>query len=128
MDLGLSGKACLVTGSTGGIGLETARLLVAEGARVVTCGRGDAPGIGETLHVRADLAEPGAPATVVDAAAEALGGLDVLVNNVGFARPGALRGGDRRGLGRDVAAERDELRARDPRRAAALLRERAARS
>jgi len=85
MDLGLAGKACLVTGSTGGIGLETARLLVAEGARVVTNGRGDAPGIGETLHVRADLSEPDAPATVVGAAAEALGGLDVLVNNAGFA-------------------------------------------
>ena len=69
MDLGLAGKACLVTGSTGGIGLETARLLVAEGARVVTNGRGDAPGIGETLHVRADLSEPDAPATVVGAAA-----------------------------------------------------------
>ena len=85
MDLGLSGKACLVTGSTGGIGLETARLLVDEGARVVTNGRGDAPGIGETLHVRADLSEPDAPATVVEAAVQALGGLDVLVNNVGFA-------------------------------------------
>jgi len=85
MDLGLSGKACLVTGSTGGIGLETARLLVAEGARVATNGRGDAPGIGETLHVRADLSEPAAPATVVAAAVQALGCLDVLVNNVGFA-------------------------------------------
>jgi 3-oxoacyl-[acyl-carrier protein] reductase len=85
MDLGLAGKACLVTGSTGGIGLETAKLLLAEGARVVTNGRGDAPGIGETLHMRADLSEPDAPATVVEAAAEALGGLDVLVNNVGFA-------------------------------------------
>ena len=85
MDLGLSGKACLVTGSTGGIGLETARLLAAEGARVVTTGRGDPPRIGETLHVRADLSAPDAPANVVEAAAQALGGLDVLVNNVGFA-------------------------------------------
>jgi NAD(P)-dependent dehydrogenase (short-subunit alcohol dehydrogenase family) len=85
MELGLAGKACLVTGSTGGIGLETARLLAAEGARVVTNGRGEAPGIGETLHVRADLSQPDAPATVVDAAVAALGGLDVLVNNVGFA-------------------------------------------
>ena len=85
MDLGLTGKACLVTGSTGGIGLETARLLIGEGARVVTKGRGDAPGIGETLHVRADLSEPDAPATVVEAAVQALGGLDVLVNNVGYA-------------------------------------------
>lgn len=85
MDLGLSDKACVVTGSTGGIGLETAKLLVAEGARVVTSGRGEAPGIGESLHVRADLSEPAAPGHVVEAAAVALDGLDVLVNNVGFA-------------------------------------------
>jgi NAD(P)-dependent dehydrogenase (short-subunit alcohol dehydrogenase family) len=85
MDLGLNGKACLVTGSTAGIGLETARILVAEGARVVTNGRSEPPGIGEELHVRADLSEPDGPASVVTAASEALGGLDVLVNNVGFA-------------------------------------------
>jgi NAD(P)-dependent dehydrogenase (short-subunit alcohol dehydrogenase family) len=85
MDLGLSGKACLVTGSTGGIGLETARLLAAEGARVVTSGRSAAPGIGEAAHVRLDLAEPDAPAELVERATGALGGLDVLVNNVGVA-------------------------------------------
>ena len=85
MDLGLNGKACLVTGSTGGIGLATARLLVGEGARVVTTGRSDAPEVGEAAHVRADLSEPGAPAEVVEAAVRALGGLDVLVNNVGVA-------------------------------------------
>ena len=39
MDLGLANKRALVTGSTRGIGLETARMLAAEGARVVTCGR-----------------------------------------------------------------------------------------
>ena len=81
MDLGLQGKACLVTGSTGGIGLETAKLLAGEGARVATCGRSEAPGIGEQLHVRADLSEPDAPARAL----EELGGLDALVNNVGFA-------------------------------------------
>ena len=85
MDLRLEGKACLVTGSTGGIGLETAKVFVAEGARVATCGRSEAPRIGEVLHVRADLSEPGAPSHVIDAAVEALGGLDVLVNNVGVA-------------------------------------------
>jgi 3-oxoacyl-[acyl-carrier protein] reductase len=73
MDLGLKGKACIVTGSTGGIGLETARLLVAEGARVVTSGRSDAPGIGEALHVRGDLSEPDVPATLVEATVQALG-------------------------------------------------------
>jgi 3-oxoacyl-[acyl-carrier protein] reductase len=85
VDLGLEGKACVVSGSTGGIGLETAKLLAAEGARVVTCGRSTGPGVGEALHVRADLAEPDAPARLIEKAADALGGLDVLVNNVGFA-------------------------------------------
>jgi len=85
MDLRLDGKACLVTGSTGGIGLETAKLFVAEGARVATCGRSDAPEIGEELHVRADLTDAQAPSRAVAAAVDALGGLDVLVNNVGFA-------------------------------------------
>ena len=81
MELGLSDRVCLVTGSTGGIGLATARLLVAEGARVVTHGRGEAPGVGEALHVAADFLEPGAPEAVV---AE-VGPVDVLVNNVGAA-------------------------------------------
>jgi 3-oxoacyl-[acyl-carrier protein] reductase len=85
MDLGLSGKACVVTGSTGGIGLEAARLLAAEGARVVTCGRSEAPGVGEALHVVTDLREPAAPEALVEEAVAALGSLDVLVNNVGHA-------------------------------------------
>jgi 3-oxoacyl-[acyl-carrier protein] reductase len=87
MELGLESARCLVTGSTGGIGLETARLLVAEGARVVTCGRREAaPGIGEIAHVPADLANPGEPERVVGESVAVLGGLDVLVNNVGVAR------------------------------------------
>ena len=75
-----------MTGSTGGIGLETSRLLAGEGAAVVTCGRRGAPGVGESGHVTADLSQPGEPARVVGEAASALGGLDVLVNNVGAAR------------------------------------------
>jgi len=86
MDLGLEGKACVVTGSTGGIGLVTAQLLVEERARVVTAGRSRAPGVGEALHVEADLSRPGEPERVVETAAQTLGGLDVLVNNVGSAR------------------------------------------
>jgi NAD(P)-dependent dehydrogenase (short-subunit alcohol dehydrogenase family) len=81
VDLGLRDRLCLVTGSTGGIGLATARLLVEEGARVVTCGRSEAPGVGEALHVRADLSTPGEGERVVAEAGE----LDVLVNNVGYA-------------------------------------------
>jgi 3-oxoacyl-[acyl-carrier protein] reductase len=85
MDLGLTDRVCVVTGSTAGIGLEVARLLADEGARVVTCGRGEAPGIGEALHVMADLSLPGEPQRIVEAAA-GLGGIDCLVNNVGAAR------------------------------------------
>jgi 3-oxoacyl-[acyl-carrier protein] reductase len=81
MDLGLRGKTCVVTGATGGIGLETARLLAAEGARVVTCGRSGPPDVGEALHVQSDLARAGQPERLV---AEA-GAVDVLVNNVGAA-------------------------------------------
>ena len=86
MDLGLRDRACLVTGSTDGIGLATARLLVEEGARVVTCGRTEAPGIGEAHHVQADLGMAGEPERAVEESAQSLGGLDVLVNNVGVAR------------------------------------------
>jgi len=81
LDLGPRDRTCVVTGSTGGIGLATARLLIEEGARVVTCGRSAAPAIGEALHVEADLSRPGEPERLIDQA----GDVDVLVNNVGYA-------------------------------------------
>ena len=86
MDLGLRDTVCVVTGSTGGIGLETAKLLAAEGARVVTTGRsGNAPDVGEALHVNADLAAAGEPERLIDETEARLGRVDVLVNNVGVA-------------------------------------------
>ncbi|MDX6511695.1 MAG: hypothetical protein QOE36_1199 [Gaiellaceae bacterium] len=91
MDLGLRDRVCIVTGSTGGIGLETARLLVDEGARVAVCGRDSGrveearKAVGAELGVVCDLAEAGAPEALVAEAADALGPVQCLVNNVGEA-------------------------------------------
>jgi NAD(P)-dependent dehydrogenase (short-subunit alcohol dehydrogenase family) len=76
VDLGLRDAVCLITGSTGGIGHETAKLLRAEGAAVVTTGRSGG-------DVKADLSRPGEPERVVAEVLERHGRLDVLVNNVG---------------------------------------------
>ena len=91
MDLGLRDRVCVVTGSTGGIGLATARLLGMEGAHVVIAGR-DAERVElartearAALGVVCDLAEPGAPEALVSEARESLGPVDCLVNNVGIA-------------------------------------------
>jgi 3-oxoacyl-[acyl-carrier protein] reductase len=91
VDLGLGDRVCLVTGSTSGIGLETARLLSAEGARVVVCGRHSdrveeaRQSVGAVLGVAADLAEPGAPEELIAQAAASVGPVQCLVNNVGEA-------------------------------------------
>ena len=85
MDLALRDRVCLITGSTGGIGLAAARLLVAEGAQVVTVGRRDTPpDVGEALHLSADLGRSGAPEEVVERTLAELGRVDCLVNNVGL--------------------------------------------
>ena len=81
MDLGLSGKVCIVTGSTAGIGLAVAQRLKDEGAVVVTSGRRD-EGIGN-LHVPADLTRRAEPERLIAATLERFGRLDGLVNNVG---------------------------------------------
>jgi 3-oxoacyl-[acyl-carrier protein] reductase len=87
MDLGLRDRLCLVTGSTAGIGLETAKLLAAEGARVVVTGR-DAERVeqaraeaGAAAGVVADLSQPEAAERLVSDA----GAVECLVNNVGVA-------------------------------------------
>jgi NAD(P)-dependent dehydrogenase (short-subunit alcohol dehydrogenase family) len=74
-----------------GIGLDTARILASEGARVVVTGR-DAGRVeearrtaGAELGVVSDLAEPGGPAALIAEARERLGPIDCLVNNVGLA-------------------------------------------
>jgi 3-oxoacyl-[acyl-carrier protein] reductase len=91
MDLGLRDRVCVVTGSTTGIGLATARLLGEEGARVVVAGR-DSERVeaarqeaGAALGVVADLAEPEAAEELVGRATDAVGPVECLVNNVGIA-------------------------------------------
>jgi NAD(P)-dependent dehydrogenase (short-subunit alcohol dehydrogenase family) len=86
LELGLENRVCVVTGSTTGIGLATAKLLVQEGARVVTSGRrSQAPGVGEALHVPVDLGDPDAPKDLMARAQREVGPVDCLVNNVGTA-------------------------------------------
>ena len=73
-----------MTGGSAGIGAVVADRLAAEGARVVVVSRsGSAPS--GCSGVVADLAVAGAPERAVQAAVERLGGLDILVNNVGVA-------------------------------------------
>jgi 3-oxoacyl-[acyl-carrier protein] reductase len=78
MDLGLSGRAAIVTGATRGIGLATARLLLSEGASVLLVGR-DA----ETLERTADDLGGRVAIAVADAALQRFGRVDILVNNAG---------------------------------------------
>ena len=85
MDLGLAGRRALVTGGTKGIGRAIAEQLVAEGAQVAVVGRSGGEVAGGTA-IAADLARRGEPERAVAEAVAALGGLDVLVNNVGVAR------------------------------------------
>lgn len=96
MDLELTGRACLVTGASRGIGLATALALCAEGARVLLCARDEqaveraarecAGAGGEAQALAADVTEAGAGARLVEACAERLGSIDVLVNNAGTSR------------------------------------------
>jgi 3-oxoacyl-[acyl-carrier protein] reductase len=91
VDLGISGRACVVTGASRGIGLAAVRALAAEGARVLLVGRSEetlasaARSIdgGEVATVAADVTNPAAAEHVLDACRRSFGGVDVLVNNAG---------------------------------------------
>jgi NAD(P)-dependent dehydrogenase (short-subunit alcohol dehydrogenase family) len=89
MDLHLSGKTAVVTGASRGIGLAVTRGLIGEGVHVVAAARETTDELREAgaVPVIADLTAPDGPATVIEAAAAAFGGLDILVNNVGAVRP-----------------------------------------
>ncbi|MBO2449203.1 SDR family oxidoreductase [Actinomadura barringtoniae] len=94
MDLQLNGKRAVVTGASKGIGLATVRTLTAEGVRVVAAARSTPPELKETgaITVSADLGSPDGVRTLTETALAELGGLDVLVNNVGGG-DGAAAGG-----------------------------------
>lgn len=112
MDLGLADRTVLVTGGSSGVGLATVRALLAEGARVATCGR-DADRLARAAaslgtdddHLFTAVCDVRDAAAVNDftaRAADRLGGLDALVNNAGQSRM--------KGLADTVAEDwRDEL-------------------
>ncbi len=98
MDLGLTDKVAIVTGSSRGLGLASARALVAEGCRVCLCARGEERLAEAALEVEAAAKRPNMMTTVqadvstadgvervIEQAVETFGGLDILVNNVGRA-------------------------------------------
>ena len=80
MDLGLEGRACVVTGASRGIGAATVRALAAEGANVLGVARGEVDGLS------LDVTEPGAAERIVDECVGRFGSIDVLVNNAGTSR------------------------------------------
>ena len=103
MDLGLRDKIALITGSSRGLGLASAKSLAAEGCRVVLTARGAeqlaraaeevaavATGQRPVQRCARTLTTADGIARAVDAAVTTFGGLDVLVNNMGLARGAGL--------------------------------------
>ena len=102
MDLELTDKVAIITGSSKGLGLASARALAAEGARVVICARGQASldqaadalrtiaRDAAVLAVQADVSTTDGAESVVQAALDRYGRIDVLVNNVGKAGGGDI--------------------------------------
>lgn len=102
MDLGLTGKVALITGSSRGLGLASARALASEGCRVMLTARGTDALQKAALELRAivgsesvsshpgDLSTDEGVSAAVDATVREFGGLDILVNNMGLARGGDL--------------------------------------
>jgi len=104
MDLGLGGKLCLVSGASRGIGAAIATALAREGGRVAAVARGEAdlrafvatlPG-GPHAAIVADVATAEGASAAVDGCVRELGGIDVVIANVGksFARDAAAMDDD----------------------------------
>jgi 3-oxoacyl-[acyl-carrier protein] reductase len=96
VELGLEGKRVLVTGGSKGLGYAIAAELIREGARVAICARNEeevlAAGreLGAAHAQVADVTDPEQVQELVARSAQALGGLDALVNNAGRAHPGGF--------------------------------------
>jgi len=97
---GFAGKVAIVTGASTGIGAETARLLAAQGAKLVCASRSpdtleqlvseiEAEG-GEAIAVPTDVAVEADVIRMVEAATSAFGRLDYAVNNAGYSPPGSI--------------------------------------
>jgi 3-oxoacyl-[acyl-carrier protein] reductase len=98
MDLQLTGRSCLVTGASQGIGRGTAKVMAAEGCRVALLARRAdlletladeiaASGSARPLVISADQAGAGAFGEVRERIDQAFGGVDILVNCAGGSRP-----------------------------------------
>jgi 3-oxoacyl-[acyl-carrier protein] reductase len=94
MDLGIRGRAAIITGASRGIGREAARQFLEEGARVMICGRHAqtlettraelaAQTGGEVHAMVADMTREGDVVNLVEAARQKFGKIDILVNNAG---------------------------------------------
>src|SRR5918999_2134048 len=104
VNLGLAGRGCVVTGASRGIGLATARMLCAEGARVLIsarhadalraaaeqCGRAGAEAGGEVQAVALDVTRQESAEQLVDRCERSFGRIDLLVNNAGTTRRRSL--------------------------------------
>ncbi len=100
MDLGLKGKNAAISGSSQGIGNAIAKALADEGCNVALSARGqdrldqavaeiEAKGV-KAVGIVCDLSTEAGCKTFIDGAVAGLGGLDILVNNVGGMIPGTL--------------------------------------
>lgn len=100
MDLGITGRRAAVAAASGGLGLASARALAADGVEVALCGRDPAKvdaavsairaDGGRAVGLVADVSTAEGATAFVDAAAEALGGIDILVANAGGPPPGTF--------------------------------------
>jgi len=103
MDLGIKDKIAIVTGSSRGLGLASARALAAEGCCVCVCARNEGPlqevarelavvagASDRVVAVAADVSTAAGVNEVISRTVAAFGGVDILVNNVGLGKGGGL--------------------------------------